>query len=252
MVDERIKALISESLDHPLAPEDRSELDQALESSAEAREYLESLQQVDAMLAELPAEPFPDGLHDSIVSRVQLPAPAKKSWLSGLRELPGMVRYGFAAAAGLVIAIGLYEIRPEMVDPPNSQDLMGTMVPKRTGQVTVLDTFSFEQDSLSTSAALERREDELVLDLRLDAEQPVEVRIQLLGEGYSFQALAQSQPSFETFEFGDRAIRAVARGPQEFSVLLDPTGESTRNARVKLEYSSRGGLLEERELVPRQ
>jgi anti-sigma factor RsiW len=100
MINERITELINTGLDGELGQAEQAELDSVLEASAEAREYLRELEAFSNLLdREEPLE-LPDGLHREIVESIELPSKSKGF---SFGAIPGFIRYGMAAAAGLVL-----------------------------------------------------------------------------------------------------------------------------------------------------
>ncbi len=253
MLDERVKALISAALDGALSDLERDELDRQLAESAEARRYRDCLKQIDRVLAGTPAVAAPPDLHEQILAGIDASAHAPRTRRFSFRRPPVLVRYGLAAAAGLLLAVGIYEIRPQLSGLQDSDRLVGTMVPPRKAADTVVvDSYSFELAGVSSSATLERRNGALVLDVVLRSEQTLELDVSVVGGALVFDALAQSTSDFDSFAFSDRTIRASGSGRQEFTVLLNRLTGSDKGteAQIRLAYAGRGGLIDERVLLP--
>lgn len=250
MLDQRVKVLISAALDGELSDEERAELDARLQDSEEARRYQAGLSRLDKLLAKAPTVPLPDQLHEQILARIELDRPRRRR--VGGRQLPALLRYGAAAAAGLIIAAGIYEMNAAGDRSPDLERMVGTMAPSRGGPSEVIDADAFALEGLSGSASLERRDGALVLAVEFDSAEPVELRVTTAGNELSFDALAGSRGNYDAFEFADRSIRASGLGRQQFTVLLSRVegSDAVREAAIRLAYRSREGLIREAILVP--
>ncbi len=249
MIDERTRELIHAGLDGELGEGEKEALRQALSASDEAREYQASMEELDAFLTRVPNQEPPASMHASIMNSIQLPGRRRGGLAFGFGQFPGFVRYGFAVAAGLLLAIGMYEYRPGTDGAPDMTSMVGTIMPGRTAlEGERLDGFSFEIDQLSSEVALVRREDALVLDMQLDAAGPISVTVDFAGEGLQFDAIAQMQSDLDSIEIADRNIRIQANGRQHFAVMLHSDPLQLANARILLNWSSQGKSLKTVEL----
>ncbi len=246
MIDPRVIELIHAALDGELDPADEAELEKHLAESPEARHYQEQMSELCAFLDKAPPLELPDGVRNGILDGVKLPAakPAKAAF--GLGRIPAFARYGLAAAAGLVLAIGIYEFRPGGDAEPDFSSMAGTILP---GDV-VLDQYSFESEQLSSSVSLRRRDDALVLDVELDSAAPFDITVDFTSDGLRFDAISQLDSDLSSIEVADRSIQVKGRGRQHFAVLLQREGAAGGSAaRIRLDYSSDGKLLNSGELV---
>lgn len=248
MIDPRGIELLNLALDDELSASEADELEQLLSASEPLRQYQQELAQVAQAITSIPDLPLPGGLHERIVDNISLPEiKTRRSW-----QLPAFLRYGFAAAAGLVLAVGIYELTPQMAEPEGYESMMGSMVPEQPVETVVVDVSTLKRDGLNSTARLEARDGVLVLDIVLDASEPVTLNVSLQGPGLAFGALSQDDSQFESFDLGDRRIQARGRGRQQFSVRLNRSAASSRGARVQLEYSGGEGWVHQDELDPDQ
>ena len=254
MINVRITELIHSGLDGELAESEQSELDSALESSAEAREYLKGLESFSDLLSQEDVLDLPDGLHKEIVDRVQLPS--RKGF--SFTDIPGFVRYGLAAAAGLVLTVGVYESQqggPGGAEIGNDVgSMVGTIMRNDRAEVEeTLDTLIFDLDQVSSAVRLQRRDGQLVLDVLLDAKDPVEFTVDFTSVGLQFDAIAQTQSELKSIEFADQAIQVKGHGRHHFAVLLHRDSDLADNsqASIDLRFTSNGELLKEGSLVTR-
>lgn len=246
MINERTIELINSELDGELNERQREELEAALRESEGAREFQEELEALDQVLSGVDPLELPEGLHEQTLDRISLPQPAL-AWLRFSR-IPGFMRYGLTAAAGLLLAVGLYEFRPGSMGEGEVENMVGTIMrgDRDTPSVT-LDTFSFELEGVSSSVQLVQREDALVLDVTLMSAEPIELTVDFTSDGLMFDAIAQMQSDLKSIEFADQAIQVTGHGRQHFAVLLhrDEAQPVSEEARIGLRFLSNGALVRE-------
>ncbi len=250
MMDARTEELINAALDNELDAAEVAELDKILGQSAEARAYHASLQQLDVQLRALPRENIPAGLHEDISSAISLPrAPAKT--IAPAHSWPGVVRYGLAASLGLAVAIGFYELRTLPPGSANYDLMTGTIAPDDSN--TIVDDFSFEKSGQVYSGELIRKADSTVLEVRIESQETIDISIDLADTGLRFAAIKQMLDPLDTFSVAADEIRARGQGRQRFSVSFTSTGDAQPDpdARIRIEYSRDGKLIEQRNLKAR-
>ncbi|MFT5139687.1 MAG: hypothetical protein ACI9H8_000028 [Lysobacterales bacterium] len=251
MIDERIIELLYAKLDGELSQSDQLELNDAIQGSIEVRELQKSLIEFSDLLEQEPSLEIPDGLHAKIVSQIHLPVVARGFRFS---EIPGFFRYGLAAAAGLILTVGLYESQLNNTDAQDISSMVGTIMQKDgSSKAVTLDAFAFEFDSISSAVSLQRRDGALVLDVLLDSRDPVDITVDFTSDGLKFDAIAQMQSDLKSIEFADQAIHIEGTGRQHFAVLLHRDGDLTaeHEASIKLRFTSNGKLIKEGSLVTR-
>jgi len=252
MITERIIELVNAGMDGELNQPEQAELEAALQESSEVREFQAGLRGfADLLENEAPLE-LPEGLHRQIVEQINLPTKVTTGFR--FRNIPGFVRYGLAAAAGLVLTVGLYEYRPGAATEQDISSMVGTIMHKDSGSDEVtLDAFAFEFEDISSAVSLQRRDGALVLDVLLDSRDPVDITVDFTSDGLQFDAIAQMQSDLKSIEFADQAIQVEGHGRQHFAVLLHRDGDlaADREASIKLRFSSNGKLIKEGSLVTR-
>lgn len=248
---ERAFELLSAAADGVLTSDEKVELDELLSESAEARKLQGELNQMNKLLDGLPNLDPPAVLRDEIMQKAALPRPKAKAtwslsdWFRSL-TLASMLRYGVSAAFGALLVIAIYESRPNFGPSPDFADLVGSMAPN-AGDTDILDRFSVDETGVLSIARLEQRGDSLVLDIRIDTKQLVEVAVDFAASGFEIEALAQTQSNFESIQFADQVLRIKGRGQRRFAVLLRKGDDTSlaSEANINLEYSSNGILLQQ-------
>ena len=251
MIEERTIELINAGVDGELTESEQHELQALLEQSEEARHYYSELNRLADFLDKVPDRDMPGELHGRILDGFELSTKRSLGSIFNFGELPGLVRYGLAAAAVLLLGVGYYGSREELAEPGDVSSMVGTLIrggPE--GRLKVLDTFSFETDGVSGKISLEQRNGAYVLDVQLDGEQALEFQADFTGDGLKFDAFAQMQSNLDSMEFADQAIRTKGRGRQRFAVLLHRTEDTAHSsgASIKLEFSSEGELIQQGKL----
>lgn len=251
MSTERAFELMSAALDNDLAPEERAELDALLAESAEARQLQTELEAIERTLADMPQVDPPSGLTRQVVEQFVQPEPANRAsltdWLTSLTFGP-VLRYGFSVALGALLVIAVYENQPNKGMPADITELVGTMAPDVDApNRRILDSFSFENTGISSVARLERRNQSLLLDIRLDTTRPVEIAMDFSASDFEFEALAQTQSTLEAIQFDGKSLRIKGRGQRRFAVLLRSRVEKpwAKETKINLEYSSDGQVLKQ-------
>jgi hypothetical protein len=253
MIDEHTIELINTGIDGELAESRKAELDTILENSDEARQLHSELTEFSGILENEEPLDLPDGLHRKIVESISLPAASRNF---SFTAIPGFIRYGLAAAAGLVLTVGIYESQqggPGSIDMnADVGSMVGTIM--RNDKVEVeetLDTFIFDIEQLSSTIRLQRRDGALALDVLLDSKDPVDITVDFTSDGLQFDAIAQAQGELQSIEFADQAIQVKGQGQHHFAVLLhrDSDLAVSGGAKIELRFASNGEIVKEGTLV---
>jgi len=250
MKDQRTLELVSAAADGELNASERAELEQLLEISAEAREFQTDLAEMDSLLGKVPAIEPPDSLHTQIVNSVKLPQKKADTSLPGWLRTPQfmpVLRYGLSAAAGLLLAASFYESQSMFPSNSDFDDLVGTMAPSRVvAEAEILDTFDFRSDGLESLVQLQRRNNDLYLDIQIDADAALDISVDMSSTDVRPGALAQLDHSLESIVVESQALQLRATGQRRLTVLLRRVDDASiaEEARITLEFSSDGRLLE--------
>lgn len=251
MTDQRTLELVSAAADGELNASEQAELEQLLESSAEARKFQTELAEMDSLLAKVPAIEPPSSLHTQIVNCITLPQEkADTSLLGWLRppQFMPVLRYGLAAAAGLLLAASFYESQSLFPSNDDFDDLVGTMAPSRVvAEADIIDTFDFRSDGLKSLVQLQRRNNDIYLDIQIEADGSLDISVDMSGTGVRPGALAQLDNSLESIVVKDQALQIRATGQRRLTVLLRRVDDASiaEEAKITLEFSSDGRLLEQ-------
>ncbi len=256
MIDERVANLIQAEVDGELPVGDRAELEEVLQRSGEARRFREGMIRVSRLMSELPPLEPPDGLRQSVLSQIDLPAtPAWPDWsLSWLRP----ASYGMAVAAGMVLAVGLVNAVPGLVpEGASSADsdierLVGTMVGRgeRPGGPAE-GHLAISGAGVQGEVRLQTYPDSWAVAFDLDVENPTEVRLDLAGAGVSFGGIADPQGAVQSVDVSAKAVRVINEGHQRFVVFLRPEpGVNAEMQHVAIAVSRDGQVLFSGRLQP--
>lgn len=256
MTNERTHELISAAADGALNDYERVELDQLLKGSAEACRLRSELGLLASILENAPQPVPPATLHDQIMARVTLPASRARRPVFAWRPewtATGVLRYGLAAAAGVILAVFFYESQPRSGTAADLADLVGTMAPHRARSAAdVMDTYRFRSEGFECLVQLERSEGGLLLDIQVDAARPLDIAVDLGSARARLVALLQDQKPLESIAIADQTLRVQALGRRQLTALLVRADETvfTGEAKIELEFSSEGELLQHGSLTP--
>ncbi len=248
MNDERTFELLSAAADDDLSTEEKEELDELLSGSAEARRLKAEFEQMERILLDTPELAPPPDLREQILRRVPQQPEAAFSladWLGELR-FGAVLRYGFSAAFGALLAVAIYESQPQFGSASDITELVGTMAPDGgSANRRILDSFSFRDKGISSFARLEQRDRALLVDVRIDTTRLVDIKFDFSAAGFEFEALAQTLSNLESIVYTNKILKVKGRGQRRFAVLLRSPDDDVLvdEAKIHLEYSSNGKLL---------
>jgi hypothetical protein len=246
MLDERTKELINAGLDGELSESARRELDETLAQSEQARQAAADMDRLGQLLGELPDLDPPPGLSGQILDRVELPRRwSFREWL-GLSPQATPAAYGLAFAAGLLMAVGFYELAPA---PPAGGDMSG-MVGTLTGNkqdaaVKPLHQLPVESGLIAGMVSLNAADDMLVLEFDLESDAAVGIDVKLEGTGLSFGGFAKTQSGIEALKISAGGLRFVNQGQHQFAVILREDGDTSaaRRQRIEIDFNHEGDTV---------
>jgi hypothetical protein len=252
--DRRLE-LVSAAADGDLCPGERTELDRLLEENPDAREFQADLRKLESLLADIPSPDMPETLHDDIMARIPLTQRSLqpvRSTLGWLRAPTPVLRYGLATAAGVLLAAIVYE-SPRTFSPATDRgDLVGTMAPAGSrSDADPVDSYTFRTDGLETLVELERNDDSLLVDIRIDSEEPVDLALNFTGAGSRLEALSGEGTPLESISLSDGILRIEATGRRRVTAYLRRVDDRGLDgaAKIGLEISSKGKLLRQGSLA---
>jgi hypothetical protein len=245
MISERILELINADMDGELRPEDQSELDAALESSAEARAVRSELQKLSNLMDNLPPQQPPGGLGSRIARNIELPKPESSFSLSSLFSSFQPATAGVAFAAGLLLAAGFYEFSSERAVPGDSASMVGTMIAgKRHAPEFLKNDMQLKGDGFSGTISLRETSGIYILNFDLESEINTEVKVGLDKTGFAFGGFADIQGDenkvLESVMMSGGAMRVLNQGHQQFAVFLreDEAGKPVQPGSISIDFLS--------------
>ena len=211
MLDQHIINLINADLDGELGADEARELKSILDSSSEAVSFRDELLQLNNAIAKLPELDPPARLGRTILDQVQLPA------RRGLFQFPGFLSdfnpatAGLAFAAGLLMAIGFYQIASQKVSQHDMFSMVGTMVGGEQIRAPGKgDRLTLEMDGLSGTVALNVNDYGQALEFNLESKVAIvtgasrglgrAAAIALADQGASVLAVARSFDELQLLE----------------------------------------------------
>jgi hypothetical protein len=245
MLNERAVYLINAEIDGALEPGEQEELESILDSSEEARAMRVELRKLASLLDDTPQQEPPADLVRRIVE--QLPAPRRRSGfsLSGLFSSLQPAPMAAAFAAGLLAAVGFYELSSQGRPTADVTNMVGTMVAPGLGVEAVKrDRLELSAPGVSGTMSLDVQGDVFVVDVDLSSSQTIEIHLDLDESGLVFGGLARAESvsaGEESYEVSGGALRVIGQGQQAFSVFLRQTANwNGRDREIGLVVSSAG------------
>ena len=254
MTDERKLELISASLDGELNSDERKELDELLQDSAEARELNAEFEQLDSLLRDVPEVEPPASLHDQIMAQARPQTVKEKSSFKDilLDLLPGAgLKYVLATGAGAIMALIVIGGQPMAPGSIDYSDLVGTMSPDPAASgADILDSYAFSGEGVESLIQLRLSGGMAFVDVSTDSDDALNISADFSAAGLWPEAVAQIDGRTESIAIAGQAVQVQTSGQQQLTILLrraDGT-DYADEAEISLEITSDGGLLERGEL----
>jgi hypothetical protein len=245
MSEKRALELINAEIDGDLQAGERAELDALLESSAEFRATRAELRKLAQMLDSLPEQAPPSDLAERVLRRVELPRQQPTSLLSGFFSSFQAAPAAAAFAAGLLVAVGVYEISSEKTAGVDASAIVGTMVAKPQSQPgTYRDSMVIKTPGISGTVALSGSGNMRILNFDLDTVEETEIVIALaeasLGFGGIARAASSGTSAEQSYQVTNGTLRMINQGRQTFSVFLLDAAEDGGDREISIGIFSGG------------
>ncbi|MDX1480679.1 MAG: hypothetical protein R3315_03330 [Woeseiaceae bacterium] len=244
MISDRERELLSAAIDGSLDPRDQAEVERLLADSAAARAFKAELEDLEKLLKGIPELDPPASLHAEIMARAQPAAEFRNhnplGWLRDL-QLGAGLRYALAAATG-ALAAAVFLPGGGTPGTPDLDELVGTMAP---GSQDTLDDFSATGPGFDGHLQLRRGDQGLLLDVLAEADDPIDITINLTGSELWPDAVAQFQGRADSIGISGQAISVRVSGRQQVTILLRRDDAAVaRQATIALEFTSNGSVLQ--------
>ena len=240
MTSDRNLELISAALDRELDIDERAEVEELLKSSADARALRSDFERLDSILEALPHLEPPATLHEQVLALASEQAVGDRERDTRLRRWfwPGAgLRYALAAAAGAILAVLI------IGSPFELSDLAGAMAPT---DASIVDSFTYRDNMVR----LRRGAGSMYLDIQTNEDTALEISIDLSASGYWPDVSAQVEGRPASLAIAGQSLQLRSQGANRLTVLLrrDDDAALADDARITLEFSSDGRLLQQAEL----
>lgn len=263
MVNERELYLVNAEIDSELTAEESAELESALQSSAECRAMRSELRNLASLIEAQPLQEPPAGLAQRIFEQIRLPAgnptAASRFSLASLLSSFQPAQAGLVFAAGVLLTVGFYEVRPISGASVDLSQVVGAMVAAPEGslaQTHPKDRLPITGPGLSGIVSLAQMGEYVVLSFDLESTQETEIEIGLAEAGLGFGGIAHASAAGpvadESYEVSGGTLRVANRGRQVFSVflpevtgaLVDPmSAQGVGGREISVEISTAGAPL---------
>ena len=243
MLDTKSIELINAAVDGELDVAGQNQLDELLESSSEARELHSELLRLSNFLDALPPQHPPSGLSDQILGQIRLPKQlsrfSPRYWLNPLRPLA----MAAAFSAGLMLAVGFYELGPQHGSQHDVNQMMGAAISKSARSSTgIQERVELQETWLAGTVALKENRGLFLLEFDMDSEDPVEISFMLAEAGMRFAGIAQEAAGpnsvNETIHVSGGTVQVENQGKQSFVVYIRKTDDWVDGQTLDIEFSS--------------
>ena len=235
MINDKDKELIQAGVDGELDESGLEQLRRLLDESEEARHFHSELNRLAEFLDKIPDHELPDGLHARIVESTPLPKPSPLKSIFSFSEMPAMLRFGFAGAAALVLAVAVINSQDQFGDTGDVSNMVGTIA--RGGPTAgdnIIDSLALTSGNARADVVLGSKDGTLVLDLSLDSADAVNYQVDLGDSGLKVSGMAQPPGALELLE-NEQVLQGQSQGRQQFLVLLEATGQArSDDARIEV------------------
>ena len=249
MIDQENSELVQAGVDGELDADGQRRLEARLAGSPDARALHEDLTRLAAFIDRAPELPFPDSLHDAIVRKVELPQPSPWQRWFRFSEWPGVLRYGLAGAAAMMLTAAVYQAGDQLDPARGYQDLVGTIAAGGPDARKV-DEVVFGGADARGEARLLTNPDGYALAVELNLAAPTELAITLPDETLRFNAFAQGSDALSAVSWSGRSLAATADGRQRFVVLLSAAPTTGTPGDITLSLSRNGTVLHAGTVTP--
>lgn len=243
MLDQHQIELIQAGVDGELGPDQRRQLDDLLGSSPEASQLHSELLRLGGFLDSLPEQRPPHGLFGKILDQIRLPANSSVVYAADKFTFMRPLAMGSAFAAGLLLAVGFYELGPGASSTGDLSQMVGTALLDRDAPASDKPAALVLQESwISGSVTLEEQDSFLVLNFDLDSNATAEVELGLADAGLKFAGIAREQvrpvATDEDFEVSGGTVRVENRGRQSFVIFLRRMASTESSQDIRIRFSS--------------
>lgn len=245
MLDDRAKDLINREIDGELSDSERARCMTLLGESEAAREYRAELSRLNELLTQVPSLELPEDLRRRIATQIELPRPRKwfthmAGWMQGRP-----VSHGVAAAAGLLVAVAVYELGPTPHGASDFSSLVGTLARGNDLQNTVqLGALDIDLDGVRGRVVLSADDRLQLLRFDVHSEMRVDILVDLAGAGLAFDGFAQETEGDLEVALSDRQLSVENLGTRRFTVVLHQTPDAaTAEQGIAVSISRQGEIL---------
>jgi len=248
MSESRLEELVNAELDRTLDAAGHTELQQLLKSTDNAVRLRAAYGQLDSLLRDLPLQQIPADLCQRILTSVRFPQISDESESHQLarRQKLAVTRFGFAAAAGVVLVAVFFNMTgPNPVDVPEL-NIVGSMLPQHGSAGTVVvDRTQLSGTNYTAGFVLQGTTNQWSINVNLDAADPVEITLRLGDSAMQLESVADSQ-DLQAISFDSSVLHMTSSGSREFTIVFSREEDlmAAETATIQLEVSSNGQIAQ--------
>lgn len=246
MLNDHARDLINGAVDDELSEPEWAEHEALLAGSEDARTYSEALRALTSLLEQLPPIAPPANLQRRILQQIQLPRPRRwftwsAAWMQG-----GPTSYAAAVAAGLMVAVAIYELTPTLDPGTDYPSLVGTLA-RGEGLEGAQQMGALEIDlpAVHGRISLSGSEDLKLLRFDVASDAEVEFEVGLAGSGLAFGGFAQeAEAGTDNIRYSGGRLTVSNLGEHRFTVILrDGPAEADAGEGIVVSVTRQGESL---------
>lgn len=235
MNDDRYIALLNAEIDGELSETERHELDACLEENSEARVYQAALRGFATVMNSVPEKMPAPSLRQKIIDQVELPARRVFRRRNAGRPLPRGAEFSLAFAAGVLLAVGVYQFVPIQYPAKDFAGMVGTIVGSEDlADALPDDTLALESDEVTAMVSMRHDGDVYEVEFDLVSDGPIDVEADLAGAGLEFGGFARQAAGINAFQVADGTVRVATEGTGRFALFLQKSASDPGETRVEI------------------
>jgi hypothetical protein len=252
-INQEVNELIQSDIDGTISGEDRTRLQELLESDEKVRQFHEDCSTLSGALDNFTPLDAPAGIAANVMAAAaqnseSIEEETRVPWRTLFAvwfEFP-VLRYALAFLIGAVFASGLSQMRVTEERGMDVAGLAGTMSPM--SQFVSRQSFNLAQTVMEGQIDLLHAEQLVQLRFELDSKLPVEVVMNFGGENYDFSGFLQDANTVSSLSAGEGQVTLIANGEQRFTVQFSTPAVS--NAPIAVSFNSDGETIETLTVAP--
>lgn len=231
MTNERFEELLNKEIDGIATPSEIAELNSYLQAHPDARQLRDDLHRLSGMLRHIEEVEPPAGLKSYIMAAVPQgrtdakPRFSVVAWVRDLIETRTTFQYAYVFAAGLIVGVALYSLvtvqTPATTDPASVTGSIlfnNSSIPLKDGPGFEL---NLAEERIQAKVQTKHSESLVVVDVRLQAQREVVLRVQFEQQQLRFKGYSQSRTTPAKLTLSDHGLVMTSLGENHYILAFE-------------------------------